>query len=161
MGWEIEWCGIIQIPTSFFILLYPRGPFSTWKHFILNWGHSEGTIFTFTDVERLQLVRKIDGEWRPPSEILAHQKSNLFLLCFWSLLLPVCVHRGIMEREFCLLLVGMRPLRIRTTKSSDQHELLCRFIHISSLLWALYDYASSLWFTHICVIYWTLEFCHS
>lgn len=118
-------------------------------------------FFTFTDVERLQLVRKIDGGWRPPSEILAHQKSNLFLLCFWSLLLPVCVRRGIMEREFCLLLVGMRPLRIRTTKSSDQHELLCRFIHISSLLWVLYDYASSLWFTHICVMYWTLEFCHN
>lgn len=77
-GWEIGWCGIIQIPTSFFILLYPRGPFSAWKHFVLNLKQSESTIFGFTDIERLQLCQKIGGGWRPPSEVLEHKKSSIF-----------------------------------------------------------------------------------
>lgn len=128
MRWEIEWRGIIQIPTSFFILLYPRGLFSTWKHFILNWGRSEGTIFSFTDVERLQLRRKIDGGWRLPLEILEHQNSNICLLCFLSLLLPVCVCRGITERELCPLLVGVSPLRIRTAKSMNCFVDLSTFL---------------------------------
>lgn len=153
MGWEMEWCGIIHIPTSFFILLYPRGPFSTWKHFILNWGHSEGTIFSSTDVERLQLGRKIDGGWRPPSAILEHQKSNLFFCVFVSSFACVCM-RGNYRK---------RTLSRTSGCESSEHELLRAVIStncsvdLSTLLYC----APSLWFMHICVIHWTLKFCHS
>lgn len=155
----MEWCHIIWFLTSFFhFSLSQRSVFNLealYTELRTYW------VCYFQFYRCWKIPVRVKNGWGIQATFGNPKTSGVqpFSSVFVSSLAAVCIW-GIMEWQVCPFLVDVNPLSIRTAMSSEQHELLSGFSHIS-LLRILYHCVASPWFMHLCVINWTLEICHS